>query len=62
MTAHRKMSGFVFDGIHSRSANVDVRFTSDDKGETLSLAVDNIMIAVPFKTVESLVKNERSRV
>ena len=62
MTAHRKMSGFVFDGIHSRSANVDVRFTSDDKGETLSLAVDDIMITVPFKTVESLVNKERGKI
>jgi hypothetical protein len=61
MTIHRKISGFVSDGNYVRTANIEVRFTSDERGETLSLQMGNIMIAVPYEPVKALIKKERGK-
>lgn len=38
---------------------VDIRCTSDDHGETLSLTFSNIQIAVKVKDVEKVIKEAR---
>ena len=44
-------------GFHT--GQVLAQFTSDSKGETLSLAVNGILIAVPFGDVEKMIAKER---
>lgn len=45
------------------AADITIRFSSDDLGETLSLALDElvIMISVDFDSVAEVVKKERKK-
>lgn len=38
-----------------------VHFTSDDIGETLSLAADGLQITVKYKDIEAIVARERAK-
>lgn len=42
-----------------KKVRVDIRCTSDDIGETLSLTVNNIQICVKVKDVERVIKEAR---
>jgi len=44
-----------------KSYAIDVRFTSDDVGETLSLAYGDRQFVVPFERVEKLIKYTREK-
>lgn len=48
----REIKGFISDGYDIKSAEVIVRFTSDETGESISLQTDDIMIGVPFEKVK----------
>lgn len=52
-------------GMTSRSGlkkvTVIVHFTSDDLGETLSLAADGMQITVKYSDIEKIVKRERDK-
>ena len=41
-------------------ANVQVRFTSDKRGETISLACNDMQITVPFEQVRGLIADVRN--
>lgn len=45
------------------AADISIRFTSDEMGETLSLALDEagIMISVDFGSVAKVIKKERKK-
>lgn len=57
MTLIRKIKGFK--GL--QRAEVIVHFTSDDLGETLSLASGNTQITVPYSQIEKMVERERAK-
>lgn len=57
----RKISGFITNGDMFSCANVEVRFSSDRNGETLSLQVGNLMITVPYEPVKYLIQQERKK-
>lgn len=57
MTLVRKIKGF--NGL--RRSEVIVHFTSDNHGETLSLASGNTQITVNYKKIEEIVERERSK-
>ena len=42
-----------------QSEQVTVRFTSDRYGETISLENGNVMLGVPFETVQKMVEKAR---
>ena len=44
-----------------QQCTVSVRFTSDDRGETLSLGAYDTMITVPFEAVKKIIEEERSK-
>lgn len=54
-----EINGVVFSGAGLKPQRVFVRFTSDDRGETLSFEAGGRMIAVPFEPVEALIKETR---
>lgn len=54
----KTVKGVLFDGVNMKSVNVDVRFTSDEKGKTLSLTADNkVQIGIAFEDIEKMLKN-----
>lgn len=56
-----KTAGLVSDGRSISRANVTMRFTTDNGGETLSLEAYGQQITVPFEAVIKLVKVTREK-
>ena len=57
----REIKGFISDGYAIKSAEVIVRFTSDETGESISLQTDDIMIGVPFEKVKKMIERARRK-
>lgn len=55
------INGAVSVGERMAAAPIEVRFTSDAKGENLSLANGNIMLFVPFEQVQKMIDKERKK-
>ena len=51
--------GLVSYGYLPKKAKVDIRCTSDNMGETLSLTVGDIQIAVKVKDIEKIIAEAR---
>ena len=59
-TALKRVRGMVFDGEGLRKATLTIRFTSDEYGESVSIADDKtIMLQVPFDEIEKVKKRAR---
>lgn len=57
----REIKGFISDGYAIKSAEVIVRFTSDETGERILLQTDDIMIGVPFEKVKKMIEKARRK-
>ncbi len=55
------INGAVSDGESLTAAPIEVGFTSDAKGESLSLANGNIILFVPFEQVQKMIDKERKK-
>lgn len=55
------INGAVSDGERMTAAPIEVRFTSDAKGESLTLVNGNIMLFVPFEQVQKMIDKERKK-
>lgn len=60
-TEIKRINGIITDGTKFKETSVIARFTSDRIGESLSLQVGEIMIAVPFGAVMPIIKKARTR-
>lgn len=61
MTTRRKIRGCIADNNSMCLADIEVRFTSDSYGESLSLQTGNLMIEVPFEAVKPIIQQERKK-
>ena len=46
--------------MHTRQEYVDLRFTSDDVGETFSITLNHMQVALKFKDIMALVEETRN--
>ena len=55
----KEVIGMLTTNHHQGFRKISIRYTSDHHGKTLSLADDNVglMIAVPYESVERLVRD-----
>ena len=52
----KTVKGYLTDGTHFRRIHVTVRMTNDEKGKSLSLAADDIiMIGIPLEEVNDII-------
>ena len=57
ITKKKTVKGVLFDGKKFYSADVTVRTTSDNYGQSLSLSVDGaVMLQIPMEQVRDMVK------
>ena len=57
-----EINGFlVKNGKKGNSVNFDVLFTSDERGETLSISYGNRQFVIPFEPAEELIKHTRKQ-
>ena len=60
-TGLRDIVGAVFDDDGLTKHTITVRFTSDSAGETISLAISEVvMLVVPFEPVAKLIEETRA--
>lgn len=59
MTMKTIGGAYTTEGLRLIPERVTVRFTSDSRGETLSLESANGMILVPFEQVKRIIEEER---
>ena len=61
MTKTEAIQGMIINGLAPSMKMITVRFTSDESGETISLADENngIMLLVPFEPVQELIDEAR---
>lgn len=61
LNTHMKVvKGAYLNGMAFNKAKVWARFTSDDRGETLSLAVGTVQIVVDFDQLADLIEETRA--
>lgn len=59
-TASKRVRGVMFDGKGLRKTSLTIRVTSDEYGESVSIADDKtIMLQVPLEEVERVKKRAR---
>lgn len=61
MTLIRNIKGWIMNGERVRRGVVIVHFTSDNRGETLSLGSGSVQFSVNFKDIEKIVERERAK-
>jgi len=56
----KKVKGWVTDGKNMRMAAIDVRSTKDDRGESLSLSIEQdgflIQLGIPMESVRDIIR------
>ena len=55
------INGAISDGKTMTAAPIEVRFTSDKKGESISLVHGDTMLFVPFEQVQKMIDKERKK-
>lgn len=63
MTLIRKVKGFVMKGdrLNLKREPILVHFTSDNKGETLSMGAHGMQFTVRYEDIERIVDRERAK-
>lgn len=52
----KRVDGWITDGEQIYKAPVDVRMTSDKRGQSLSLTVGTIQIGIPLESVADIIE------
>lgn len=52
----KRVRGWLSDGKHIGQFPIDVRMTSDNKGQSLSLTAGTIQIGIPLEVVDDIIK------